>query len=246
MTQEFEYKEIDQEGMKTLKAIAEADKFNHWMYQAIADHCQGNILEIGSGIGNISEQVLADGKNLSISDIRQNYLDVLNQRFLGNTNLQESFLLDIVDPDFDNTHKSRFEKYDTIFAMNIVEHVKDDSLALKNLKKLLKPGGKVIILVPAYQALYNRFDEELEHYRRYSFNQLSCLITSTDYNLIESKAFNFMGIFGWWFTGSIIKKKTIPAGQMNLFNKLVPIFRLLDILVRKRMGLSVIAVGQKK
>ena len=51
---EFSFKEIDEEGMETLKAISEANKFNEWMYERIAPDCSGKILEIGSGIGNIS------------------------------------------------------------------------------------------------------------------------------------------------------------------------------------------------
>ncbi len=48
-------KEIDIEGEDTLIAIAKADKFNFWMYSQLRPFLQGNILEIGSGIGNISD-----------------------------------------------------------------------------------------------------------------------------------------------------------------------------------------------
>ena len=54
-----------------------------------------------------------------------------------------------------------------------------------------------------------------------------------------------MGIFGWYFSGNILKKKTIPRDQMNLYNKLVPLFRVFDVLVLRTMGLSTIVVGEK-
>jgi hypothetical protein len=126
----------------------------------------------------------------------------------------------------------------------VVEHIKDDNLAISNAKKLLKHDGNIIILVPAYQALYNRFDIVLEHYRRYNEQRLNSLL-SNHFTLIHSQYFNFIGIFGWFFSGSILKKKTVPAGQMSLFNKLVLLFKMVDKLLMNKAGLSVISVGKK-
>lgn len=52
---EFEFKAVDSEGEDTLNTIALAHRFNHWMYCSIKPFCKGKILEIGSGIGNISD-----------------------------------------------------------------------------------------------------------------------------------------------------------------------------------------------
>jgi 2-polyprenyl-3-methyl-5-hydroxy-6-metoxy-1,4-benzoquinol methylase len=68
--------------------------------------------------------------------------------------------------------------FDTVYALNVVEHIKDDNLAISNAKKLLKHDGNIIILVPAYQALYNRFDIVLEHYRRYNEQRLNSLLSN--------------------------------------------------------------------
>lgn len=135
-------------------------------------------------------------------------------------------------------------KYDTVFALNVVEHIKDDLLALKNCKKLLKRGGHVVILVPAYQWLYNRFDKELEHYRRYTKNNLARLMADAKLLVIHSQYFNLAGMAGWFVSGKILKKKTIPKDQMSLYNKLVPIFKVVDKTLFNKVGLSVIAVGK--
>ena len=66
-----------------------------------------------------------------------------------------------------------------------------------------------------------------------------------EYTSVHRQAFNFIGIFGWFFSGKILRKKTIPEGQMGLFNKLVPIIKIWDKIVFNRWGLSVIEVGQK-
>ena len=149
------------------------------------------------------------------------------------------------DMDFVNTYAEYKDTFDTVFALNVVEHIKDDSQALKNCRFLLKKGGNLIILVPAYQCLYNNFDVELGHYRRYSKNTLRSLFYTSNFNIIHTQYFNLMGIAGWFLSGKILGKKSIPEGQMGLYNTLVPIIRILDKVTLQRMGLSVIMVGRK-
>lgn len=246
MSKEFIFKDVDQEGLETLKVISEAVNFNSWMYQTILPYCSGNILEIGSGIGNISEYFLKREANITLSDIRDNYCAMLHHNLSHYPNLMGVEKINIIDPEFDLKHKALMGKFDSIYALNIVEHVKDDEQAIANCKKLLKVGGKLVILVPAYQALYNTFDKELEHYLRYNQGSLDQLFRKNNLQIIHRQYFNFVGIFGWILSGTILKKKTIPEGQMKLYDRLVPIIRFFDRLVNYKMGLSVITVGIKQ
>ena len=240
---EFSFKEIDEEGMETLKAISEANKFNEWMYHRIAPDCSGKILEIGSGIGNISEYFIKDKAEIYLSDLRENYLSFLEKNYMDKA--AGILKMDIVDQDFDELYKDQLGSFDTVFALNVVEHIKDDALAMKNITKLLKPNGKVIILVPAFNALYNSFDVALEHYRRYTKKTLNKNFISSNLEIQKSSYFNAAGIAGWILSGAILKKKTIPAGQMKLYNKLVPIFKVVDKVIFNSFGLSVVTVGKK-
>lgn len=241
--EKFEFKAVDNEGLQTLEAISQAHRFNHWMYNTIAPYCNGKTLEIGSGIGNISQQFIQNRYKLSVSDIRDNYCSYLSENF--HEYVEDIIKIDIVDPNFDIVHANLLGKFDSVFALNIVEHVEDDTQAIANCKKLLKEGGNLVILVPAYQALYNNFDKELEHYRRYTLSSLSKLFTDNNLKIIHKQYFNFFAILGWWFSGSVLKKKTIPSGQMKLYDLLVPIFRLIDKILLNKIGISTIVVGKK-
>jgi 2-polyprenyl-3-methyl-5-hydroxy-6-metoxy-1,4-benzoquinol methylase len=234
-------KEIDLEGLETLSVIEKANKFNKWMYETIKPYSKGRILEIGCGIGNISEFFINDNFDIVLSDLRDNYIQIVKNKFTN-----EVIKIDLVDVDFDTKHKDLIGTFDTVFALNVVEHIKDDHKAIENCKKLLKNQGYLIILVPAYQALFNNFDVELEHYRRYTQKSLKQLIKANQLNIIKTFSFNVIGILGWFVSGSILKKKTIPEGQMGLFNTLVPVFKLADILTLKKIGLSVICISEKK
>ncbi len=239
---EFHYKEIDREGWETLDVIAEAKQFNAWMYQTIKPFCKGSILELGSGIGNISAFFLQQNEDLTLSDIRPKYCDVLKAKF-GQP--EKVIQLDLTHPDFKNVYAAHLARYDSVFALNVVEHIQDDKRAIQNCYELLKPGGKLTILVPAYQALYNRFDRELEHYRRYNADALTSLISSCRFSEVQSTYFNFIGIIGWYVSGKIQGNKTIPKGQMSLYDKLVPLFKLIDKCIFNKIGLSVIGTGSK-
>lgn len=234
-------KEIDLEGLETLSVIEKANKFNKWMYETIKPYSKGRILEIGCGIGNISEFFINDNFEIVLSDLRDNYIEIVKNKFTN-----EVIKIDLVDVDFDTKHKDLIGTFDTVFALNVVEHIKDDHKAIENCKKLLINQGHLIILVPAYKALFNNFDVELEHYRRYTQKSLKQLIKANQLNIIKTFSFNVIGILGWFVSGSILKKKTIPEGQMGLFNTLVPVFKLADILTLKKIGLSVICISVKK
>ncbi len=67
-----------------------------------------------------------------------------------------------------------------------MEHIENDHLAIHNCRKLLKKGGKLIILVPAFQSLYNGFDKELYHYRRYTKHTLNKLFKENPTSIFTS------------------------------------------------------------
>lgn len=236
---------IDPIGEKTLRTISSADNFNQWMYQSIKPFCKGRVLEIGSGIGNISGMLIADKHEIFLSDFNKNYCQQLEMRFGKFPNFLGTAKIDLCDPQFEQEHANHLGQYDTVFALNVVEHIEDHNLAIKNCYSLLKPGGHIIILVPAYMALYNRFDKELGHFRRYTKSSLTQLISANQFEIIHARYFNAAGIAGWFTSGRILNKASIPAHQMNLFNKLVPVFKLVDKVSFHTVGLSTIVVGKK-
>ena len=242
MTDHFNFPEIDEVGIENLDAISFAPGFNEYMYKTILPYCEGKILEIGTGTANISKHFIQDGADIHLSDIRENYLQDLKEKYPHLSN--KIHKVNLVDQDFDKKNIDHFRSYDTVFALNVIEHIKDDNLAVLNAGKMLKNGGRVVILVPAYQWMYNSFDTALEHYRRYTGKSLKDLL-SPHMKVIHQQYFNVFGMLGWFISGRILKKKTIPRNQMELYDRLIFISRILDKLVINKIGLSVIAVAQK-
>ncbi|HVV05015.1 MAG TPA: class I SAM-dependent methyltransferase [Puia sp.] len=232
-------------GLSTLISLSEADKFNEWMFDAIRPYIAGKTLEIGSGIGNISAILVRHQLPLYVSDHTDEYTARLRSRFAGTAPIKGVLSIDLVEKNFDTVHADIVGTFDTVFALNVIEHIEDDHLAIRNCYRLLKPGGRVVILVPAWPALYNRLDKGLEHYRRYSSTTLRQLL-SGPFEVTEMRYFNLAGIGGWWLTGTLLRRKVIGEGRAKVYNRLVPLFRLADKLSFHRMGLSLVAVGEKK
>lgn len=238
---DFTFKEHDEEGLHTLEAIQDARNFNGWMYEEVVPFLSGNILEVGSGIGNISSFFIERKSEITLSDIRENYCRALEEKFPG----QNVLKLDLVHPNFMNVYQAYLGKFDSIFALNVIEHIEDDVLALQHIFQLLKPGGKVLILVPAGPILYNKLDKGLFHFRRYTRSSLRQSISDAGFTIRKTWSFNALGIPAWITGGLLFREKEIKKGQMNAYDKLVPIARLLDQLSFRRIGLSVICVGEK-
>lgn len=235
--------EHDEVGESTLATIAAADAFNRWMYDTIQEYCKEPVLEIGSGLGNISRFFIADGKRIMLSDLRQEYCASLSEKFSASKNLVGIAPIDLVAPNFEETYREYIGAFQSVVALNVVEHIENDSLAMQNFKKLLAKNGTLVILVPAYQWLFSRFDAELGHFRRYTKNRLTALFEKNGFRVQKSHYFNSVGIAGWFLFGKILKKKQIQEGQMKLYNILVPIIKLVDFCTLRSFGLSVIAIG---
>jgi SAM-dependent methyltransferase len=232
-------------GTETLKVISDAGNFNRWMYKTIKPFCKGLILEIGSGIGNISRFLLSDGFEVTLSDINNSYIDTLEGKFRDFDNLNEVILLDFAEKEINKKHTGLIGKYDTVLALNVLEHIDDHEQAVKNGLSLVKPGGNMIILVPAFESLYNEFDKAVYHKRRYSVKNLKDVVSVPGFNIIHNQYFNVAGILGWYISGKMLKKNVIPGSQMSFYNQLVPLWKVADRLLSRFCGLSLICVAEK-
>ena len=79
--------------------------------------------------------------------------------------------------------------FDVILAMDVIEHIEDDLRAVKGLGWLLKPGGLLIITVPAYQWLWGVQDEVTHHFRRYSLKPLLNLFKNDEVFFVVKKSY---------------------------------------------------------
>jgi SAM-dependent methyltransferase len=129
--------------------------------------------------------------------------------------------------------------------MNVLEHIKDDQKAINNVYQILEPGAHFLIIVPAMDFLYAILDYEGGHYRRYTKSELSMKLKRAGFQIVKMHYINFPGAVGWYFNYVLLKKKLFAKGTFKLYNSLVPIFRLVESIVKFPFGMSVIAIAKK-
>src|SRR5256885_12311879 len=108
--------------------------------------------KIGSGIGNLRAFPL-DRRSVVLPDPEPAYLERLRARFAGHPNVEVTRLY---LPTVDGALAAR--RFDTVICLNVLEHVADDRGSLAAIARLLAPGGRLVLLVPALPWLYGSLD----------------------------------------------------------------------------------------
>lgn len=227
---------------RTLDALAYLDAYNGWLIDKIRPYLGQRILEVGSGIGNMANYLL-DRELIITSDVMPEYREALSRRFAGKPNVV------VADFSLDSGNGKDAiagRRIDTVVCVNVLEHIADDRGAIRHMVDLLEPGGRLVILVPALQALYGTLDVYLHHHRRYSKKELRHLFEEAGLSVDSLFYFNFFGIFGWWLNARILKRQILPPGQLRLFNRLAPIFRAIESVAPIPVGQSLVIAGTRR
>jgi 2-polyprenyl-3-methyl-5-hydroxy-6-metoxy-1,4-benzoquinol methylase len=224
----------------TLKQLAELDRYNNWIYEQIRPALGQRILEIGSGMGNITPFLCADGNQVTATDILPSYRSEL-ERMFGNRPNVEIGIFDLNSP-APADYISR--PFDSVVCLNVLEHIENDHFALEQMYKTLKAGGKLALLVPAHKILYGEFDRAVGHYRRYEKREMVAKLKLVGFSICKVKYFSIAAALPWLINGRLLKRNYLPSGQTSLANRLVPLFKF-ERFIGPPCGLSLIAIAQK-
>jgi len=233
--------DIEKTNTITLSILEEATSYHRWIFEKIKPYLKGNILEVGCGTGNLTGWLLGWGK-VVVSDMNKNYLQLVEKKYQDHSNLKGVFIWDIQQ----EPTRELLASFDTIVCSNVLEHIGDDVSVLKHFHHLLSRQGRLILLVPALKFLYNQLDKDLGHFRRYSKKELVSKIEQSGFRILHLTYFNPFGILGWFFNGSILRRRILPQNQVKVFNKMVPLFLSLEKIIPNWVGQSLIVVGEKR
>lgn len=96
---------------------------------------------------------------------------------------------------------------DAIVMLNVLEHIEDDEAAIGQALRVLKPGGTLIIEVPAGPHLYDAYDKILMHYRRYKLSALTQLLKKQGFQIKKRSHLGVLLYPGFWLVKMLNKKR---------------------------------------
>ena len=229
----------DEYGSAILVQLEAARKFNLWMGKTLRPHVGDRVLEIGAGIGNLTNQFIPRELYVA-SDINPHYLHYLEAYAHGKPYLHVLHI-DAGNPEHFAGLKAQF---DTVLMINVLEHVPDEQLALRNVWSALSPGGRAVILVPCHPALYGSLDQVLGHRERYTTTSLRAGLEKAGFSIEKLSDFNRCSVPGWWLNGRVMRRRTFSKPQLKVLNTAMPLLKKVDRLCPWQ-GLSLIAVAVK-
>ena len=227
-------------GEETLRRVAKMDRVTAWIAEKALAEAGPRVLEVGAGMGTFTELLLPRERVVAVEP------NVEHGSRLAE--MAEAHLeLRIVSCDFTAPECLSLagESCDTVICLNVLEHIADDRRALENMRHVLAPGGRLVLLVPALRGLYGTLDTFLYHHRRYNKAELREKLESAGFRIRTLSWFNFFGMFGWWLNARILRRKILPTDQLVLYNTLVPFFRKFEALTGPPIGQSLWAIAEK-
>ena len=209
-----------------------------WVSELIAPYLGRSLLEVGSGVGVVSRFLVGRGYPIILSGHQPAYLAHLRSRFAAQPHVAFQ-LLDLTRHPYEIVRP-----VDTIVCLNVLEHLEDDAGVLAGFRRLLPPGGRLILQVPNYPALYGSLDETYGHFRRYTRRSIAACVTAADFRVVALRHFNPLAIPGWVLSAKVLRSRQLNVHAARLFNAIVPLARRLDFLSRFG-GLALLVVAER-
>jgi len=233
--------EVDPFYVEDLRQMARAQNYLRWQFDMVARFLSGDVLEVGGGIGNFTPQIASVAKSVTSLEPNEFCFNQLREKIAAITNAAavratvESL----------NTVIPADKKFDAVVLMNVLEHIKDDRAVLAELKKFLKPGGRIVVLVPAGQWAFGPVDTRLGHYRRYTKTYTKPLVAGLEMEIEKMRYYNFIGIWGWWWNAKFARRESQSDAQIKLFNNwIVPVVSRIEQILPPPVGQSLLFVAK--
>ncbi|MBV9817425.1 MAG: class I SAM-dependent methyltransferase [Solirubrobacterales bacterium] len=176
---------MDEKLMQATHAVDE----HHWWYRGrrriidaelrrLALPADAQLLDAGCGSGRMLQELVRYG---TVSGIELNEDAAALARSRGHGEVRVGRLEELPWPD---------ASFDLITCLDVIEHTADDRAALAELRRVCRPGGRLLVTVPAYPSLWSAHDEANHHFRRYTRAMLSDAARGAGWTVGRLSSFN--------------------------------------------------------
>lgn len=221
-------------GSDNLEVMAAAISYNNYLTDIVdANLGSGSrILDFGAGIGTFAEFLRVRDRRILCLEPDEAQADILRQR---------GFEV-VSDP-----HSIGEGTLDSIYSLNVLEHIDDDYGALNLMYQGIRTGGKLILYVPAFQLLFSSMDRKVNHYRRYRLKPLTVLLEQSGFKVSEARYVDCIGFLAsliFRFVGN--KSGDIEHRSIEIYDRFIfPMSLFLDKILGRWVGKNLFIVAEK-
>jgi len=232
--------------LRTLEVGAALPRYTTWLLEDFVPYLRGRVIEVGAGIGNVSEHYVDHVDEAVLLEPATNLHEVLAQRLVRpNVRTVCGMLHEVVGKTVDGVRFDR-ASFDCAIMVNVLEHIPNDAEVLRHLFELLKPSGSVLIFVPAMPFLFGALDERVGHCRRYTAETLREAFAQAGFEVRRMRYFDLLGMIPWYVTGKVLRRPTIGEGSATFYDRfVVPVCEWVDAVTRPRVGKNLIGIALK-
>jgi SAM-dependent methyltransferase len=229
----------DAELATTLDNLDDAGNYAEWIFELIEPHLGAEVLEVGAGHGTFTEMLAGRAKRVVASDISERCVGRLRERFSGAESVE------VVHGSIESA--ASLGPFDSVVLINVLEHIEDDNGALRQIiGQLLKPGGRVVLWVPAFMFLYSDFDRRIGHYRRYDRAGLRAQLAKAGYDVQDVTYVNAVGALAWLALARLLHRTPTNGTPVQVFDRyFVPVLKRAERRWHPPFGQSVLAVAAR-
>jgi glycosyltransferase involved in cell wall biosynthesis len=230
----------DEYGSRMLAELERTRRFNVWLGDTLRPFLGDRVLEVGAGVGTMTSQFIPREVYVA-TDASAHFLHYLRSYSFGKPYLRVLRF----DPNQPGESEGLAHEFDTVIAVNVLEHAEDERQALRNLRDTLIAGGRAIIVAPQHPGLFGSLDRFLERRKRYSAPEVQRLLEESGFQIETLIDFNRASVPGWWLNGKVLRRSSFSRLQLKVLDVITPALQRIDRFLPWR-GLSVIAVGVKR
>jgi SAM-dependent methyltransferase len=224
------------EGFNLEVAGAAAPRYLEWVADLCAPYLGESVLEVGAGRGSVTQH-LVTGRHIVATDLSGSSVEAMRERFAGQPNVE------VAQADLRTWEPGR--TFDSLLMVNVLEHIRDDVAALVSLRRFVRPGGTIVIYVPALNGLFGNWDDYVRHFRRYSKWRLRAVLREAALEPVALRYANLLAIPAWAAFSMFMHVDTDGKRSLSLWDRtFVPLTRFVESRVRVPIGLNLLGVGR--
>jgi hypothetical protein len=220
-----------------LEDLTEAVNYRHWLAGLAGPYLGDHPIEIGSGIGDYANEWLGTVPRITVTETHDDRLKLLHERFVDDDRVEVRRLT--LPADEPGEHSAAV-------ALNVLEHIPDHVGAIRSVTRMLRPGGHVVLIVPAFEFAMSKFDRTIGHERRYTRALAGEVLTAADLEVQALHYINPLGLLSWFVVCRLLRSHPRNGVMLRTYDRaVIPLARGLERRWHPPFGQSVFAVGRK-